>query len=322
MKSLQENLINYNQDENRALIFNIERFSTEDGPGIRTTVFFKGCPLKCPWCHNPESIDRNPQLVWYSVRCIASMDCIKACQEDALNLTRDGMIIDRTRCTACGDCVEACPSNALEILGNYKEVDEIYREVLRDRPFYDKSGGGVTFGGGEPLLQFRPLIKLAEMFKKEGIHTTIDTTGFTSKKVLDEVLPHIDLVLLDLKQMDPELHIKYTGVPLKPILENAIYISQVHNKKIWIRTPVIPGFTDQDENIIEIAQFIKANLPTVERYDLLAFNNTCKDKYERLNMEFALKNTPLMSRHRMNQLLDLATKYGVKETYWTGTVRD
>ncbi len=322
MRSSQGNLINYNVDDEGALIFNIERFSTEDGPGIRTTVFFKGCPLRCPWCHNPESIDRNPQLVWYSVRCIAAMDCIKACEEDALVLTREGMVIDRNRCTACGDCVEACPSGALEILGKYVTVEEIYREVLRDIPFYEKSGGGVTFGGGEPLLQFRPLIRLATMFREAGIHVALDTTGFTSRKVLDEVLPHVDLVLLDLKQMNPELHIEYTGVPLKPILENAVYISQVHRKKMWIRTPVIPGYTDQDENIKEVARFIKEHLPTVERYDLLAFNNTCKDKYERLNMEFALSETQLMSRHRMDQLLDIAVRYGIRETYWTGTVRD
>ncbi len=322
MKLLQESPINYNVDENKALIFNIERFSTEDGPGIRTTVFFKGCPFHCPWCHNPESIDKNPQLVWYSVRCIAAMDCIKACKENALKLTPDGMIINREKCTACGDCVVACPSGALEILGEVKDVKEIFEEVIRDKPFYESSGGGVTFGGGEPLLQFRPVRKLAEMFKKAGLHTAIDTTGFASKQVLDEVLPNIDLVLLDLKQMNPELHIKYTGVPLGPILENAIYISQKLKKKIWIRTPVIPGYTDQDENIIAVAKFIKENLPTVERYDLLAFNNTCKDKYDRLNMKFELADAPLMSRHRMQQLLELAVKNGVHETYWTGTVRD
>lgn len=322
MKLLQESPTNYNVDENKALIFNIERFSTEDGPGIRTTVFFKGCPLHCPWCHNPESIDKNPQLVWYSVRCIAAMDCIKACKENALKLTPDGMIINREKCTACGDCVVACPSGALEILGEMKDVKEIFEEVIRDKPFYESSGGGVTLGGGEPLLQFRPVRKLAEMFKKAGLHTAIDTTGFASKQVLDEVLPNIDLVLLDLKQMNPELHIKYTGVPLEPILENAIYISQKLKKKIWIRTPVIPGYTDQDENIIAVAKFIKENLPTVERYDLLAFNNTCKDKYDRLNMKFELADAPLMSRHRMQQLLELAVKNGIHETYWTGTVRD
>ncbi len=322
MKLLQENRISYNTDENYAMIFNIERFSTEDGPGIRTTVFFKGCPLKCPWCHNPESIDRNPQLVWYSVRCIATMDCIKACKENALQLTPEGMYIDRIKCTACGDCVEACPSGALELIGEYKSVEEIFDEVMRDNSFYKNSEGGVTFGGGEPLLQYYPLTRLAMMFKEAGVHTALDTTAFTAKKILNMVLPYIDLVLLDLKQMDPELHIKYTGVPNKTILENAKYISQVHKKKIWVRTPVIPGYTDQDENIEAVAKFIKENLPTCERYDLLAFNNTCKDKYDRLGIKFELADTPLMRRGRMQQLLDLAVRKGIPTTYWTGTVRD
>ena len=286
------------------IVFNIQRFSTEDGPGIRTSVFLKGCPLSCYWCHNPESISPKPQLVWYGVRCIAAMDCIDACNEDALKLTTGGMIIDREKCTFCGDCVDACPSNAFEIEGKNFTVEELYNEIIRDKAFFDNSEGGVTFSGGEPLMQHKELSQLIKMLKSEGFHIAIDTTAFAGQDVIDEIMPLVDLVLLDIKIFDEKLHREYTGVPLSPILKNAEYISNVIKKPIWVRTPIIPGYTDSVDSIKKITAFIKEKLPTVERYDLLAYNNTAKDKYQRLGMEYKLNDTPLMERKKMNRLFE------------------
>ncbi|MFW6101328.1 MAG: glycyl-radical enzyme activating protein, partial [Bacteroidota bacterium] len=266
-----------NPPELKGLIFNILRNSTEDGPGIRTTVFMKGCSMHCPWCHNPEGIDNSIQLVWYDTRCIGDGKCVKTCPREALKLTEKGVVIDRDRCDSCGLCINACPAAALELSGKEYTVKEVTDIVLEDKPFYRSSGGGMTISGGEPALQPEFCSELMKAVKSEKIHISLDTCAGVNWKFLQPLVELADLILLDLKMMDDKEHLRLTGVPLELVLENAKQITN-EGKSIWIRTPVIPGYTDSKENIRNISLFIKQNLPTAIRYDLLAFNNYCTPK--------------------------------------------
>ncbi len=301
-------------------VFNIQRYSTEDGPGIRTTVFLKGCPMRCPWCHNPEGISPKPELVWYSARCIGARDCLKACPRGALELTPGGMRIYRDACEACGSCEEACPAAALEVIGKKRTPEEVLDEVLRDRVFYEKSGGGVTLSGGEPCLQRDFSRELMMRLKEQGIHVALDTCGSAPRDHFRELAGLADLVLFDLKVMDTELHREYTGIELERVLDNAEWLAQ-QGKQIWVRTPVIPGHTDSEDNIRAIARFIRERMPGVERYDLLAYNNTCRGKYERLDLEFSLAGEPLLSREEMERLCAAAVEEGLGCARWSGATR-
>ncbi len=306
---------------NAALIFNIQKLSTEDGPGIRTTVFFKGCPLKCRWCHNPEGIDPQPQLMWTETRCIDCKTCIKTCQNKVLTFTKTGLHINRQKCLRCGKCAEACPSNALELIGKPYEIKKLIEEVEKDRPFYNQSQGGVTCSGGEPTMQLQPLSDFLKICKQTGIHTALDTSGYIKWEALEKILPFVDLVLYDLKLIDSEKHKQYTGVPNDIILENAKSIAKL-GIPMWIRTPIIPNHTDSDENVRDIAQFIKNYLlPAVKRYDLCAFVNLCKGKYARLGINWRFNDTPLLKKENMDHLAELARKIGVPNVCWAGPTR-
>jgi len=305
----------------KARVFNIQRFSTEDGPGIRTTVFFKGCPLSCVWCHNPEGISPKPQLLWYANRCIGVRDCLKVCPEKALELTAKGMKIDPGRCTACGLCEEACPAAALEVVGKFWTVEDLVMEVKKDEPFFRNSGGGITLGGGEPMLQAEFVAAFLEQCKEEGLSTALDTSGFASWDRYEKLLHHVDLLLLDLKQMHPEAHEKTTGVRIEPILENARHIGQISSLTAWIRTPIIPGYTDAQENVRAVAEFVARHMPNVARYDLLAFNNLCIGQYDRLGMPFVLRDAQLMRRERMEELKAAAEEAGAPNVHWSGATQ-
>ena len=303
-----------------ATIFNIQRFSTEDGPGIRTTVFFKGCPLSCVWCHNPEGINVKRELMWYDVRCIGARDCIGACPEEALVLTKEGMKIDRGRCTSCGKCEEACPAAAIEVIGKKYTADEVFKEIYKDEAFYRNSGGGVTLGGGDPIMQSAAAREILELSKEAGISTAIDTCGAFSSGAYNGITKHVDLFLFDLKLMDDTLHKKATGRGLSQILENAEIIGK-GKIPIWVRTPIIPGWTDNDDNIRKIARFIKEKMPAAVRYDLLTFNNLCADKYRRLDISFSLVKTPLLEKAKMERLAEIAKKEGAPDVHWSGATR-
>jgi pyruvate formate lyase activating enzyme len=304
----------------KGIVFNIQRFSTEDGPGIRTTVFVKGCPLSCLWCHNPEGISPKPELMWYGVRCIGALDCIEVCPEGALELTPDGMVIDRNKCTVCGLCEEACPSAAMEVIGVEYTPDEIFKEVVKDEAFYRNSGGGVTLGGGDPAINPEFSTELLRLCKEANIPTAIDTTGAFNSKTYEKILQFTDLILLDLKQMDESIHKETTGVGLANILKNA-EIFGGGDIPIWVRTPIIPGMTDQEENIEKVARFITEKMPVVERYELLAFNNLCTDKYKRLDLNFSLTDAPLIESDHMEKLVEIALKEGVKDVRWSGATK-
>jgi pyruvate formate lyase activating enzyme len=242
--------------QNGPLIFDIRRFALDDGPGIRSTVFFKGCPLSCVWCHNPESIAMEREATYYPAKCINCLECRTVCPERAITLDPLNRI-DRVRCVACGACAELCPALAIKVIGGHIPVDDLVTLLLRDRHFYDTSGGGVTFSGGEPTLHFGYLREALMGLKRVDIQTAIQTCGlFDFDRFVDGLLPFIDLVYYDIKLMDPVLHRRYTGISNELILRNFIRLSTTAKEKITPRVPLVPGITATSMNIHRIASFL------------------------------------------------------------------
>jgi len=262
----------------------------------------------------------QPHLVWYEVRCIGATECLKACAKSALQLTSDGMLIARDICDCCGDCVRACPAAALEVIGRRVTVNEVLEQVLRDRIFYEKSGGGVTLSGGEPAMQPEFSLALMQAASREGIHVVLDTSGGVTWTRLQPLIRMADLVLYDIKIIDEARHLEYTGISLQTVLNNAREIARL-GKPMWVRTPVIPGYTDSEDNIRGIARFIRDNLPTAERYDLLAFNNTCSAKYRRLGCPWSLEGVDMLTADVMESLVEIARREGLNFTHWSGMVK-
>lgn len=265
-----------------AVITNLQRFSTEDGPGIRTTVFFKGCPLRCPWCHNPEGLLTKRELVFYETRCIGCKECLKVCAHGAPIPGGEGY----KNCELCFKCAEACPATARQVMGEEVTVEELVRRSLRDRVFYEKSGGGITASGGEAMVWAEFLAEFFRKLKAKGIHTALDTSAVIGGEKLSRVLESTDLVLLDLKIMDPERHRQIIGVPLPPILEHIQEIAGA-GLPIIIRVPVVPGYTDSPVNLHAIADFSRA-LKSLCQVELLAFHQLGRPKYRQLGKPYTL----------------------------------
>jgi pyruvate formate lyase activating enzyme len=309
-----------------ARLLEIQRMSTEDGPGIRTTVFFKGCGLKCRWCHNPESIAPHPQVQWIERRCIGCGTCIRHCPDGALELTSGGIVIDRQVCRNCSACAEACPTTALERLGKKWRLSDLLSEVLKDRSYFDVSGGGITLSGGEPGLQARFAATFLERLREQGVHTALDTCGQYDAKTLDQLLRFTCLLLYDLKVIEPEQHRQFTGQSNQTILENATHAARyLHSRpgggQMWVRTPIIPGATDTPENITGIGRFIATRLDgMVSRWELCAFNDLCADKYRRLEMPWPYAGCILPSALHMEHLAEAARASGVAANivHWSG----
>jgi len=302
------------------LITNIQRCSTEDGPGIRTTVFFKGCPLSCTWCHNIEAIDPKPQTIWYSTKCIGDKACIEACPEGALNLTSDGMQIDRELCLTCGSCEDACPTGAIKVMGKEWGSNALVEELLRDKVFFTTSGGGVTLSGGEATFQAEFMIEVAQGLREQGVNVALDTCGYCGEPVLERALSVVSMVLFDLKVMDPDKHLEFTGVPLDRVLSNARLVNG-SGLPIWVRTPVIPGYTDSEDNIRAISRFVIENMSNAKRFHLLAFNKMCIDKYALFGLEYPLKDAQLVSDDTMERLAQVAREEGLLEVVWSGMTK-
>ena len=261
-------------------VFNIQRCSVHDGPGIRTTVFLKGCPLSCSWCHNPEGIDEAPVLMINADRCLACGACSEACPVEKGGAAPAGQLWDRGACTLCGSCVEACPADARELAGRDWSVDELVDELERDRVFFDTSGGGVTFSGGEPLAQAGFLSDCLRECRRRGLHTTVDTCGLAPRETLLEVAQRADLVLYDLKHMDPVRHRSETGADNRLILDNMRALSE-SDVDVWIRVPLIPGFNDDAANIEATGAFLES-LPRRHRVFVLPYHGIANGKRSRL----------------------------------------
>jgi len=278
--------------ENSALIFNIQRFSIHDGPGIRTTVFFKGCPLRCQWCHNPESIKPLPEIGYHESRCIKCHKCIEVCPTEALSTSQNGIMINREKCDGCGKCAEICYSGALELYGRHMKIEEVMAEVIRDLPFYKNSNGGLTASGGEPLAQANFVADFFARAREEGIHTALDTSGHAEWATLRKVLDYTDLVLYDVKTMNPERHKMLTGVSNDLILANLERICG-EGIPVIVRIPLIPNYNivNVEKDSKEIADFLQS-LKTVKRVDLLPFHRLGKSKYLMLGRNYIVDIEP------------------------------
>ncbi len=271
----------------KALISNIKRFAVHDGDGIRTTVFFKGCSLRCVWCHNPEGISFKPQLAYYENKCINCGVCITACPNNAHKMTDTGHCLDRNLCTSCGNCVDKCLGSALTFYGKEVTVEELLPLLLEDKDFYETSRGGVAFSGGECLCQADFCKELLKRLKEEGIGTAVDTCGFVSRETFDKVIPYTDMFLYDIKAIDEDVHIKCTGYSNKTILENLKYLDS-KGCKIEIRIPFVPDYNDNQ--IDKIAEFL-SSFRNVTAVKVLPYHNYAGSKYESLDMENTLPVT-------------------------------
>lgn len=270
-------------------VWDIKRYSLHDGPGIRTTVFFKGCPLRCLWCCNPESQSFEPEAAWIKERCLECNFCLKICPAKAVFVDEMGRRrVDKTRCDLCGLCARECPAEAMVIMGRRATVDEVLNEACRDALFFQRSGGGLTLSGGEPLAQPEFAAELLQRYKTQegGRHTAIETCGFADWSSWLRVLRHTDLVLLDIKHMDPQTHFYLTGVSNRLILDNAAKVARFGTEMV-IRLPVIPGHNDSLENIRRTAIFAR-DLKVVHRVDLLPYHRLGEPKYFRLERDYAL----------------------------------
>ena len=298
-----------------APIFNIQSYSIHDGPGIRVTVFEKGCPLRCVWCANPESNLAKPQLMTYHTRCTGCGRCVAVCPNQAIRLDeKDGKILeftDRNLCVDCGACVSVCPAEARELAGEEKTVRQVLDKVLQDKLFMDGSGGGMTISGGECLMHPEFTAALLYAAKQEGIHTAVESCSFASRNVVDQVFQYVDLALLDIKHMDSNKHMEYTGVPNEQILDNILHVYHDLKVPVSIRVPTIPGYNDSDENISAMAQFVSERMGKDVEVHLLPYHRMGESKNESLGNEMNL-SIEVPAQAHMDHLKTLVESFGLK----------
>ncbi|MFH0991470.1 MAG: glycyl-radical enzyme activating protein [bacterium] len=308
------------------VIFHIQRFSLHDGPGIRTSVFLKGCPMRCLWCHNPEGQNSQPEIRYFPDRCIACGNCAAACPYHAHEMTDGNHVFLRERCEVDLSCVETCYSQAIQLNGRCMTIEEVMEEIVRDQAFYNASGGGVTLTGGEPAMKGDFIRTLLQLCKERGIHTAIETCGEYPWAALEELLPFIDLLMMDIKQIDASKHQMITGKSNRRILSNARRLAST-NKPIIFRTPVVPTVNDSEEDIRKIASFIQEliegrkknvipqNGNNTIQYELLAFHKLAADKYLSLGLTDLASAIEPPTKEKMTELVRIVQQYGIEARF-------
>ena len=294
-------------NELKGLVFDIQRYSLHDGPGIRTTVFFKGCPLRCKWCSNPESFMKAPEVAYNKKDCIACYACVKACKQAAVSATAEGITIDKTKCTQNFDCVEVCPTGALTVFGQWMTVDQIMDVVIKDLAFYKNSGGGLTLSGGEVMLQSEFAAALLNQAKANGIHTAIETSGFAQWTSVEMVLEYTDLVLFDVKLVNREKHLTYTGVDNTLILENLDRMMTM-GKQLIARIPLVPTVNMDSTSVNDyIELMLEMNIKEV---NLLPFHQLGEGKYDMVGLPYPFKGVKVAKDEAVQAVADQMAEAG------------
>ena len=298
-----------------SLYFDIKRYAINDGPGIRITIFMKGCPLSCVWCHNPEGVSPEKQKMYTRKRCIGCARCVTNCLSHALFLTSEGIKSDKNRCVLCGECVKICPSKAMEMSGHVYTVDYLIREIEKEMIFMDTSGGGVTFSGGEPLLFPDTLLELLLRCKTIGVHRAVDTALYAKEETVLKIMNETDLFLIDLKIMDSDTHKKFCGVPNELILSNIRMIAAA-GRDFIIRIPLIEGVNTDEENLTRSAEFL-ASLPWKRKIvNFLPYHEVAKGKYEKSGAAFNPAHIPMSapSSEQQQRCIEIFHQYGIAAT--------
>ena len=296
-------------DKNTGIIFSIQKFSIDDGPGIRTVVFFKGCPLRCKWCSNPESQLQLPQILWENNSCVRCQTCVQLCPASAISFEDNRIKINHTKCNHCNTCVSNCPQKALTSKGEYKTVEEIMDVIMQDQPFYEESGGGVTLSGGEFLNQPDFSIALLKAAKEKGLHTCCETTGYAKPEVFQEAIKDIDLILFDVKHWNSSKHMEYTGVTTETIINNLTYAIQT-GKDVLPRIPVIPKFNDSLDDAYQFAQLLKEVGATT--CQLLPFHQFGEKKYGQLGLTYAYENVDAYHKEDLEEYKNQFIQEGIE----------
>lgn len=298
------------QNMGTGMVFDVKRYALHDGPGIRVTVHFKGCPLSCRWCHNPESQLSTSQLLFWKERCITCGTCTGACPKGALSLSGGAILTDSKLCSGMGACANACPSGARELCGRKISVGDLMAQILKERVFFDQSGGGVTLSGGEPLLQPDFALAVLKECRKYEIHTAVDTCGFTSRSVLMDALPFTDLFLYDIKHMDPEKHREYTGGDNGAILSNLTALGEA-GALINARMPFIPGVNTDEKNLHSAGAFLN-RVKGITKVSLLPYHSAAENKHRRWNVKYELSGLCPPSEDMLKNGAAILESYGLK----------
>jgi pyruvate formate lyase activating enzyme len=295
----------------KGIIFNIQGYCIHDGPGIRTSVFLKGCPLRCLWCQNPESHSFYPELLFAEEKCTGCGKCVRVCPENAIRMNGKASQTDRRLCKSAGLCVDACPNEARAVIGYRATADDIFKEVAADSLFYQESGGGVTLSGGEPLAQPEFAARILKNCRDAGFHTALDTCGYASWATAREVLRHVNLVLFDFKHMNPEMHMKYTGVSNELILQNAEKIHNEMSIPMQARVTLVPGFNDSPENLEATARFIADKLSNAIPVHLLPYHRLGEAKWERLGKKNETVSIEIPSERHLAECRRIFESFGL-----------